>query len=103
MEAPILLFRSPNIFGTRGKILDISLGGIRVYSDYNLKKGRQLEIGIFVSKEKTIESKTRVVWTRKLPQGSNARYDVGLEFLKLPSKIFHDLKSVLGDDLLWRN
>lgn len=103
LKAPSF-FRSPSIFGSRSRISDISLGGFRVYSDYNFKKGRRLEIEIFVSKEKSIEALVRVVWIRKLPQGSTALYDVGLEFIKLPHNAFHDLiKSVLADTLLWRD
>lgn len=101
MKAPYF-FRSSSIFGPRSRISDISLGGFRVYSVYNLKKGRQLEIKIFVSSENSIEAVVRVVWIRKLPQGSTALYDVGLEFIKLPHKTFYDLiKSVLGDTILW--
>ena len=90
-------FRSPSIFGPRSRIFDISLGGIRVYSDYSFKKGRRLEIEIFLSKEHSIVATARVVWIKELPQGSDALYDVGLEFIKLPSNAFHELKSVLDD------
>ena len=99
LKAPSL-FRSPSIFGPRGKMLDISLGGMRVYSDCYLEKGRRLETEIFVTKEKSIEALARVAWIKKLPQGSNALCDVGLEFIKLPNNSFHELiMSVLEDNL----
>ena len=103
LKAPSF-FRSPSIFGPRGRIMNISLGGFRVYSDSYLKKGRRLEIEIFLSREKSIEALARVVWIRNLPQGSDALYDIGVEFIKLPHDAFHDLIiSVLGEPLLWRD
>lgn len=103
LKAPYF-FRSSSIFGPRSRISDISLGGFRVYSVYNLKKGRQLEIKIFVSSENSIEALVRVVWIRKILQGSTTLYDVGVEFIKLPHNAFHDLiKSVLGDTILWKD
>ncbi len=103
LRAPSFI-RSPTIFGPRGRIFNISLGGIRVYSDSYLKKGRRLEIEIFLSREKSVEALTQVVWIENLPHGSNALYAVGLEFLKLPHDVFHDLIiSVLEETLLSRD
>lgn len=98
LKAPSF-FHFYSIFGPRGRIFDISLGGIGVYSDCYLKKGQRLEIEIFLLREKSIEAFARVAWIKKLPRGSNVLYDVGLEFIQLAHDAFHDLiMSVLEDN-----
>jgi len=93
LKAPSF-FSSPSVFGPRGRIINFSLGGIRVYSDYIFNLGQRLEFELFVSKEKSIKSTAQVVWIKQLPQASNVLYDVGLEFINLPQDALHELRSV---------
>ena len=39
----------------------------------------------------------RVVWIKALPPGSDALYDVGLDFINLPAKAMNELKFILEE------
>ncbi len=93
-----ILYRSARIFGPRRLISDISLGGIRVYSDEHFKKGKRLEIELFLPNEHSVVATARVVWVKTLPPGSDALYDVGFEFISLPPNSIQELKSVLDNN-----
>jgi len=94
--APIY-FRSPRIFSAKRQVSNISLGGIRIFSDEHLKIGKKFEIEIFLPSGFSITALACVVWTKKLPSGSEAQFDVGLEFLDLPVGAMKELKTVLDD------
>lgn len=88
-------YRPVNIFGTDQQASNISLGGIRIYSNKPLKEKQLLEIELTLPDRKTVPALARVVWINALPPGSKALYDVGLEFTKLNPEAFQDLKSLL--------
>lgn len=69
----------------RGKerAVDISLGGVRIYSDDQLRPGDRLELDLFLPDDTTLSSKGEVVWIHELPPGSPARYDVGVRFERM--------------------
>jgi hypothetical protein len=92
--APIF-YRAPRIFSPRHKITNISLGGVRIYSDEPLKVGKRLEIEFFLPENISVTAMARVVWIEELPAGASARYDVGLEFIDLPPHTVKELESVL--------
>jgi c-di-GMP-binding flagellar brake protein YcgR len=66
----------------RGKerAVDISLGGVRIYSDDQLEPGDRLELDLFLPDDTTLSTKGQVVWVHELPPGSPARFDVGVRF-----------------------
>ena len=66
----------------RGKerTLDISLGGVRIYSDDALDPGERLELDLFLPDDTTLSAKGEVMWVSELPGGSPARFDVGVRF-----------------------
>jgi len=67
----------------RGKerTLDISLGGVRIYSDDALDAGERLELDLFLPDDTTLAAKGEVMWVKELPEGSPARHDVGVKFV----------------------
>jgi c-di-GMP-binding flagellar brake protein YcgR len=66
----------------RGKerAVDISLGGVRIFSDDVLEPGDRLELDLFLPDDTTLSTKGQVVWIHELPPGAPARYDVGVRF-----------------------
>jgi hypothetical protein len=94
--APVY-YRSPRIFTPKRKVSDISLSGVRIYSDKYLPEGKRLEIEFFLPSGYTVEAIAKVVWVNELPPGSEALYDVGLEFIRLPEMAVEELKSVLDE------
>ena len=94
--APIY-YRSPRILTPKRRVSNISLGGIRIYSDELLEEGKRIEIEIFLPSGFSIIAIVRVVWINELPADSEAKYDVGLEFIHLPVGAMNELKGVLGE------
>ncbi len=94
VKAPVL-YRPIKVLGPRRRIYDISPGGVRIYSDEQLREDDQLEIELFLPNGQTILATARVAWINKLPPDEDARFDVGLEFISLPANATQELKYVL--------
>jgi len=62
---------------------DISLGGIRLYSDEAFKVGSRLELEIFLPDDSSITVTARTVWVDTLPAGGPAAYEVGFAFVDI--------------------
>ncbi|MFB0564060.1 MAG: PilZ domain-containing protein [Candidatus Aminicenantaceae bacterium] len=88
-------FNPPSIFGSRGRIFNVSLGGVRIYSDKWYKVGKLLEIEIFLPTENSLVATVRVVWIKNLPPDSDNLFDIGLEFVTLPFDGTDELQRVL--------
>lgn len=70
----------------RRKVIDVGLGGMRVYSDDPFAVGDRLEIDLLSADgDDFVTCLTEVVWIREIAGGSPARYDVGLRFLEIPA------------------
>ncbi len=94
LKTPVF-YRPSNVFGTSCQASDLSLGGIRVYSNKPLKEKQLLDIELSLPSGKSIQAVTRVVWIKGLPPGSRALYDVGLEFVNLSADALDQLRSIL--------
>lgn len=70
----------PDFLHHRRATVDISLGGMRVYSDDELTIGTALEIDLLLDQDTTARCWARIAWVEKLPESAGAAYDVGLEF-----------------------
>jgi c-di-GMP-binding flagellar brake protein YcgR len=99
VKVPIY-YRSARLFGPRQTAHDLSLGGIRIYTDDALTVGRRLEIELFLPDGGSLTVDVRVAWVRKLEQDEFAQYEAGLEFLgvdpaqaKLLERCVMDIKS----------
>jgi len=90
-----VLYRIPRTPAKRQHVSNLSLGGVRIYSDERLNIGQELELEFFLPSEATIEARARVVWIKELPPGEQGVYDVGLEFLALSDKARKELSQVL--------
>ena len=97
VKAPVL-YRPIKVLGPRRRILDISPGGVRIYSDEQLREEDQLELELFLPNGQTIIATARVVWIKRLPPDEDARFDVGLEFTSLPDNATQELKYVLDTE-----
>jgi Tfp pilus assembly protein PilZ len=64
-------------------VVDVGLGGMRVFSDEPFQIGARFEVELFLPDSSSIACLTEVVWIRSLPDGP-AKYDVGLQFLDVP-------------------
>lgn len=79
----------------RRKVVDASLGGMRVYSDDPFEIGSRFEVELFLSDGDTVTCLTEVMWTRPIPGGEPAAFDVGLRFLHVPEAGFAALQALL--------
>jgi hypothetical protein len=92
------VFYRPARFRTaRHAVIDIGLGGLRVYSDEALELGDRLDIELTLPEEKTLTCLVRVVWVKSLPAGGPAPFDVGLELLDAHGDGFMCLSRVLEE------
>jgi hypothetical protein len=78
-------------------VQDISLGGIRVYTDDRHTEGDRLELELWLPDGDGITLDTTVVWVEKLPNDAPARFEVGLRFVDVAKKDLERLESVLRD------
>jgi c-di-GMP-binding flagellar brake protein YcgR len=77
------------------RVSNLSLGGVRIYSDEHLEIGQELDLEFFLPNGTILGAKARVVWIKELPPGSQGVYDVGLEFVALSRKAREELSQVL--------
>ena len=85
------------LFGRR-KAVDVSLGGLRVYADDPPMAGDRLELELFLPDQTEVVCAVEVVWVEELPEGSRARYDVGVKFVSISAADRERLSSVLQSD-----
>jgi hypothetical protein len=78
--------------------VDLSLGGVRVFSDDKYKVGDLVKMEFFVTGSPHVTYTAQVVWIDPLPKGQPARYDVGLKFVDLSPDALQFLASVLGPE-----
>ncbi len=75
---------------------DVSLGGMRVYSDDEISVGTALEIELLLSEDTMTRCWARVAWVERLPESAGATFDVGLEFVDLADEDRSVLRAALG-------
>jgi hypothetical protein len=78
-------------------VKDISLGGVRVFTDDRHSEGDHLELELWLPDGDGITLDTVVVWVEKLAADAPARFEVGLRFLDVAKKDLERLESVLKD------
>ena len=82
----------------RREPVDISLGGVRVYSDDRYRVGALVKMEFFVESGPPVTYTAEVVWVEQLPPGGPAKYDVGLKFVDLSPQALAFLTSLLGPE-----
>ena len=95
-NAPIC-YRSASFFSSRTPLVNIGLGGMRIYSDDQFKIGKRLEIELLMPDNEILRFTAKIVWQHPMPEGSVAAYDVGLQFLDIPEDGLEKLSKVLED------
>ncbi len=96
-----VFWRSPGLRGPRRQVKDVSLGGMRMYSDESIPVGTRLELELLMPEDRPgtapIELLARVVWVDFLPGSEPARCDVAVEFLDVPESARERLVAVLDE------
>lgn len=88
-------YRPTKIIGQKYLVPNISLGGMRIFSNTHFKKGETVNIELsFADGQKTIVL-ARVAWVDAYPKDSDFIYELGLEFIHVPPYIMDTLKSEL--------
>ncbi|TMB32720.1 MAG: hypothetical protein E6J58_22640 [Deltaproteobacteria bacterium] len=83
---------------SRRKAVDVSLGGLRVYADDPPMSGDRLELELFLPDQSEVMCTVEVVWVEALPEGSPARYDVGVKFVTISPVDRERLSTVLQSE-----
>jgi hypothetical protein len=86
------------ILSKHEETVDVSRGGVRVYSDEKLAIGARLTMELFLKGSDEVVFQAEVVWIERLPVGAAAKFDVGLKFVALDAKAEALLAQVLGDE-----
>ena len=81
---------------TRRHPIDLSLGGVRIYSDQRFSKGELLTLELMTVEMTAGTFTAEVVWIDELPAGSPALFDVGLRFRSVDPTQFQALERMLG-------
>ena len=68
---------------TRRPVVDVGLGGVRVYSDEKFRQGERLDLELCLPEGEPLMCLMRVAWLRELGPTGPAVYDVGLELLEV--------------------
>lgn len=63
------------------RVCDMSLGGLRCYSDEEYPKGKRIELELFFLDGRSAVVLAEVVWIETLPADAPARFDIGLRYL----------------------
>ena len=66
-----------------GDALDISLGGVRIYSHKRLALGANINLEIFRPDGPPAAYRAQVMWIKALEEDAPARFDVGLRFIEI--------------------
>ena len=99
IRAPIFIRPvGPLIQRLSSQVGDISLGGLRAFSDDKRKPGERLELELFLPDGGSTTVVAEVVWVQNLPEGSPARFDVGLRYVEVAPHDLQRIAQILGDD-----
>jgi hypothetical protein len=79
-------------------VQDVSRGGLRAYSDERHHVGERVELELFLPIGPPLKLVAEVVWIEKLPEGSPARFDVGMRYVELGYEAFLRLSEFLPDE-----
>ena len=90
-----VLYRATRQISTKRRVSDLSLGGARIFSDERLEAGERLELDFFLPDGSTVKAMAKVAWIKEMPEGADALYDVGMEFIQLTETATEKLKTVL--------
>ena len=85
-------------FAPKTAPIDISKGGLRIYADERMAPADRLEIELFLPDDTSVVCEVEIVWVDELPEGSPARFDMGLKFLHEKDAKMDRLAAVLDQE-----
>ena len=74
---------------------NISLGGMRIFSNTHFKKGETVNIELSFSDGQKTVVLAKIAWVDAYPKDSDFIYEFGFEFIHVPLYIMDKLKSEL--------
>lgn len=83
------------LFHHKRNTQDISLGGMRVFSDVQFDVGSKLDLDVLLPDGSWVRCWTEVVWTVELDGSALARFDLGLKFTDMAPSDIRRLATVL--------
>ncbi len=94
VKAPVF-FKSTRLFARKTPVADISLGGMRVFSDDAFKVGQAIDVELHLPSGEELACTVRVVWLGLLEDAAPAKYDVGLQLISVKGDRLHLLAQAL--------
>lgn len=91
-----VLYKPSKIIGQRHQVPNISLGGMRIYSNKHYAVGQTINIELSLPSGQSAVALARVAWIDAYPKDSDALYDLGLEFIHLPPNALRELELELS-------
>ncbi len=82
----------------RHTLRDVSLGGLRAYSDEAHEAGERLQLELLLPDKSSITVLVEVAWVNELPKDAPARFDVGLRYIDIEPEELERLSVVLKDE-----
>jgi hypothetical protein len=79
LRAPAF-WKPARLLSSPAQLIDLGGGGVRLFSDEEMKVGDRLDITLFTPEGEDIEATVRVVWVNVLQPDADAAFDVGLTF-----------------------
>jgi hypothetical protein len=78
------------------RVNDVSLGGLRAFSDERYVVGKRLELELAFQDGESATVLAEVVWIEALPTGSPALFDVGMRYVDASPEDMDRLQRALG-------
>jgi hypothetical protein len=92
-----MFFRDARSRDVQRPVMDVSVGGLRVYSDEPFGPGVRYKIELFLPDGRSLNCVVETAWTEKLPAGSPAAYDVGLRLVGTDVDDMQHIKDLIED------
>jgi len=92
--APVL-YRAPKHASPKRPVSDMSLGGVRIFSDEHLEVGERLELEFFLPDGLSVRAIAKVAWIKEMSEKAEALYDLGMEFVEMSDEVKEKLREVL--------
>lgn len=97
IRMPILWRRADGPTVSPRTVVDISGGGVRLYADQPHKLGEDLELEVFMPDGVTLTCRVEVVWAETLEMGAEARFEIGVKFVRIAEADQKRIVALAGD------
>src|SRR5438552_2674485 len=97
LHAPVLCRPLGRTLVAAQPVKDVSLGGVRVYTDDAHRLGDRLELELWLPDGQSITLDSTVVWVDALDGASPAKFELGLQFVDVARGDLARLEAVLKE------